>query len=37
MWDALAAKQALGFTLGTPAIFTDEANWKGLAARQANA
>jgi DNA invertase Pin-like site-specific DNA recombinase len=35
--DALAAKKARGFTLGTPANLTDEAKLKGLAARQANA
>ncbi|RZJ95345.1 MAG: resolvase [Hymenobacter sp.] len=35
--DALAAKKARGFTLGTPANLTDEAMRKGLAARQANA
>jgi peptidoglycan hydrolase-like protein with peptidoglycan-binding domain len=33
----LAAKKARGFTLGTPATLTDEAELKGLAARQANA
>ena len=35
--DALAAKKARGFTLGTPANLTDEAKRKGLVARQANA
>ena len=35
--DALAAKKARGFTLGTPANLPDEAKRKGLAARQANA
>ena len=35
--DALAAKKARGFTLGTPANLTTEAKLKGLAARQANA
>jgi DNA invertase Pin-like site-specific DNA recombinase len=35
--DALAAKKARGFTLGTPANLTDEAKIKGLAARQTNA
>jgi len=35
--DALAAKKARGFTLGTPANLTDEAKLKGLVARQANA
>lgn len=35
--DALAAKKARGFTLGTPVNLTDEANLKDLAARQANA
>jgi DNA invertase Pin-like site-specific DNA recombinase len=37
MRDALAAKKARGFTLGTPANLTEEAKLKGLAARQANA
>ena len=35
--DALAAKKARGFILGTPANLTAEAKLKGLAARQANA
>jgi DNA invertase Pin-like site-specific DNA recombinase len=35
--DALAAKKAPGFILGTPANLTDEAKLKGLVARQANA
>ncbi|SDY94302.1 recombinase family protein [Hymenobacter psychrophilus] len=35
--DALAAKKARGFALGTPANLTVEARAKGLAARQANA
>ena len=35
--DALAAKKARGFILGTPANLTTEAKLKGLAARQANA
>ncbi len=35
--DALAAKKARGFILGTPANLTDEAKLKGLAARQVNA
>ena len=35
--EALAAKKAREFTLGTPANLTDEAKQKGLAARQANA
>ena len=35
--DALAAKKARGFVLGTPANLTTEAKLKGLAARQANA
>jgi len=35
--DALAAKKARGFILGTPANLTTEAKRKGLAARQANA
>lgn len=35
--DALAAKKARGFALGTPANLTSMARAKGLAARQANA
>ena len=35
--DALAAKKARGFILGTPANLTDEAKHKGLVARQTNA
>ena len=35
--EALAAKKARGFALGTPANLTSEAKQKGLAARQANA
>jgi DNA invertase Pin-like site-specific DNA recombinase len=35
--DALAAKKARGFTLGTPTNLTNEAKLKGLATRQANA
>lgn len=35
--DALAAKKARGFVLGTPANLTEEAKLKGLAARQADA
>ena len=35
--DALAAKKARGFILGTPANLTTEAKLKGLVARQANA
>ena len=35
--DALAAKKARGFQLGTPANLTAEARAKGLATRQANA
>ena len=35
--DALAAKKARGFALGTPANLTPEARAKGLIARQANA
>lgn len=35
--DALAAKKARGFALGTPANLTGEAKLQGLAVRQANA
>ena len=35
--DALAAKKARGFALGTPANLTEEAKAKGLEARQTNA
>jgi DNA invertase Pin-like site-specific DNA recombinase len=36
-WDALAAKKARGFVLGTPANLTDEDKLKGLVARQTKA